>query len=167
MHARPVLPNDQMPSNALSLFVPTGAPTQHSLGLSPGLILGVWLGQQSQIKKSLYAESPPLGQCPPSQHEEELLLEVNAFIVGKNIGKKRENAARLPSAEIRWGNVSGAIFYIQLFSTTCLNISVADFHAIHIIHILIFKRNYFVAMLLKLKSFLLKSSVLRYNLHMV
>lgn len=103
MHARPVLPNDQMPSNALSLFVSPGAPTLHSLGLAPGLILGGRRGQQSQIEKSLYAESPSLGQCPPSQHARGLLLEVSVFVVGENIGKERENTSRLQAAEIRWG----------------------------------------------------------------
>lgn len=135
MHARPVLPNDQMPSNALSLFVPAGAPTLHSLGLAPGLILGGRLGQQSQTERSLYAESPSLGQCPPSQHAKGLLLDISVFVVGENIGKRKY--IETPGCRDKMGDVSGVLLYVHFCLTACLNINVADFHAISIIHILI------------------------------
>lgn len=134
MHARPVLPNDQMPSNALSLFVPAGAPTLHSLGLAPGLILGGRLGQQSQTERSLYAESPSLGQCPPSQHAKGLLLDISVFVVGENIGKRKyieTPGCRDKMGECKWGLTLCTLLPYSL------NINVADFHAISIIHILI------------------------------
>jgi hypothetical protein len=43
-----------------------------------------------------------LDQCPPCQHAEELLLEVNAFIIGKNTERKEKMHLDL-SGEIAWG----------------------------------------------------------------
>lgn len=137
MHARPVLPNDQMPSNALSLFVSPGAPTPHSLGFAPGLILGGRRGQQSQIEKSLYAESPSLGQCPPNQHARGLLLEVKCVRRRGKYRKGTRKYIKTPGCRDKIGDVRGVLLYVYFCFTACLKINVADFHAISIIHTLV------------------------------